>query len=234
MVKSVGDYEKKKFKQITSENVKFNDEDEDLIKRREKYYKKQFQPLTKWLRRLYQGSVVRVQVAKRSLGTMPAVVTSSDFGNSANMERIARAQAFQHGVDPKSLMSMKILELNPRHPIVTKLLESAPAEDADAEGDKDIPASAVDAAWMVHDMAMLNGGYPIANPKAHNQRLANVLKSQLGLESLKLEADVDPPVEEDEAPEMDLGAGGINMEDFDMDSIDLDAMMEQMQAQQEQ
>ena len=232
LVKAVGDHQKKKFKQITSENVKFKDEDEDLVKRREKFYKNQFQPLTKWLRRLYQGSVVRVQVAKRSLGSMPAVVTSSDFGNSANMERIARAQAFQHGVDPKSLMSIKILELNPRHPIVKKLLEEAPSEDADSEADKEIAQSTVDAAWMIHDMAMLNGGYPIADPKAHNQRLTKVLQAQFGLESLKLEPEVDPPVEEDEAPEMDMGAGGINMEDFDMDSIDLDAMMEQMQAQE--
>lgn len=174
-----------------------------------------------------------MQVAKRSLGSMPAVVSSSDFGNSANMERIAMAQAFQHGVDPSGMQSIKILELNPRHPLVKKLLEEAPAEDADAEADKEIPAASVDAAWMIHDMAMLNGGYPIANPKAHNKRLSKVLQAQFGLESLKLEPEVDPPVEEDEVPELDLGAGGINMEDFDMDNIDLDAMMEQMQAQQE-
>uniref|UniRef100_A0A7S3L0F8 Histidine kinase/HSP90-like ATPase domain-containing protein n=1 Tax=Amphora coffeiformis TaxID=265554 RepID=A0A7S3L0F8_9STRA len=233
LIKAVGDFEKKKFKQVTSENVKFKDEDEDLIKRREKYYKKEFQPLTKWLRRLFQGSIVRVQVAKRSLGSMPAVVTSSDFGNSANMERIARAQAFQHGVDPSSLMSIKILEINPRHPFVKKLLAEAPAEDADASGDKDIAQSTIDAAWMIHDMAMLNGGYPINDPKAHNNRLTKVLQSQFGLDSVTLEAEVDPPVEEDEAPDVDMGMGGINMEDFDMDSIDLDAMMEQMQAQQD-
>ena len=233
LIKAVGDFEKKKFKQVTSENVKFKDEDEDLIKRREKYYKKEFQPLTKWLRRLFHGSVVRVQVAKRSLGSMPAVVTSSDFGNSANMERIARAQAFQHGVDPSSLMSIKILEINPRHPFVKKLLAEAPGEDADAEGDKDIAQSTVDAAWMIHDMAMLNGGYPINDPKAHNERITKVLQSQFGLESVKLEAEVDPPLEEDEAPDVDMGMGGMNMEDFDMDSIDLDAMMEQMQAQQD-
>lgn len=227
LVKSVGDYQKKKFKQITSENVKFKDEDEDLAKRREKFYTKEFKPLTKWLRRLYSGSVLRVQVAKRSLGSMAAVVTSSDFGNSANMERIARAQAFQHGVDPSAMMSMKILELNPRHPLVKKLLEAAPAEDADSEADQEIPAETVDAAWMIHDMAMLNGGYPVTDPKAHNLRLSKFLQAQFGLESLQLAPEVDPPVEEDEAPE-GSGAGGINMEDFgDMD-IDLDAMMEDM------
>lgn len=204
-----------------------------MIKRREKYYKNEFAPLTKWLRRLYQGSIVRVQVAKRSLGSMPAVVSSSDFGNSANMERIAMAQAFQHGVDAKGMQSIKILELNPRHPIVNKLLSEAPAEDADSSADTDIPEATVDAAWMIHDMALLNGGYAIANPKAHNKRLSKVLQAQFGLESLTLEPEIDPPVEEDKAPDMD-GLGGINMEDFDMDSIDLDAMMEKMQAQQAQ
>lgn len=230
MVKSVGDYEKHKFKVVTSESVKFKDEDEDLIKRREKFYKTQFQPLTKWLRQLYQGTVVRVQIAKRSLGSMPAIVTSSDFGNTANMERIARAQAFQHGVDPKSMMSIKILEINPRHPLVIKLLEEGPTEEQlDAGEDATLAQSTIDAAWMLNDMAMLNGGYPVHDPKAHNKRLSNILQSQFGLESLKLAPEVDPPIEEEVFPEIDMGAGGMNMDDFDMDSINLEEMMAQMQ-----
>jgi heat shock protein beta len=202
-----------------------NDEDEDLVKRREKVYQKKFQPLTKWLRKLYSGSILRVQVAKRSLGSVPAIVSSSEYGNSANMERILKAQAFQHGVDPSSMMSMKIFEINPRHPLIIKLLEGCPPEDTKEDEDSEekfvVDPSVVDAAWMIHDMAMLNGGFPIPNPDRHNKRLMKILKNQFALESLSLEPEINPPVEEDTPPEAE-GAGGLNMDDFNMDNMDFD------------
>jgi heat shock protein beta len=225
MIKQVRTFDGKKLVQISSENVKLNDEDEDLVKRREKVYQKKFQPLTKWLRKLYSGSVLRVQVAKRSLGSVPAIVSSSDYGNSANMERILKAQAFQHGVDPSSMMSMKIFEINPRHPLIIKLLEGCPPEDAKDDDESEdkfvVDPSVVDAAWMIHDMAMLNGGFPIPNPERHNKRLMKILKKQFALESLSLEPEINPPLEEDTPPDAE-GAGGLNMDDFNMDNMDFD------------
>ena len=221
LAREVRDFDSKKLVQISSENVKLHDEDEDLIKRREKVYQKQYKPLTKWLRKLYKGSVMRVQIAKRALGSIPAVVTSSEYGNSANMERILRAQAFSAGVDASQMGSMKVFELNPRHPIVVKLLEGCPDEDADDDAvvDKDVE----EAAWMLHDMAMLSGGYPVSNPEALTKRMAKVLQSQFELDSLKLEPEINPPVEvedEDDVPDLD-GLGDLN-------DIDLDALKAQM------
>jgi heat shock protein 90kDa beta len=215
LVQNVRDFNGKKFVQATSESVKFKDEDEDLAKRREKVYKKKFTPLTKWLKKLYGNTVLRVQVAKRSLGSVPAIVSSSEYGNSANMERIMRAQAFQHGVDPSGMMSMRVFEINPRHPIIIKLLEGCPPEN-EKEGDEAFQVSqeTVDAAMMIHDMAMLAGGFPINDFKGHNRRLAKVLKEKMGLESLKLEPEIDPPIEDDDAPDVDDLTGGLNMEDF--------------------
>jgi heat shock protein 90kDa beta len=210
MVKQVLDYNKKKFVQLSSENVKFKDEDVDLIRRREKVYKKKFAPLVKWLRNLYHGTVLRVQVAKRGLGSVPAIVASSDFGNSANMERIIKAQAFQHGVDPTAYMALKVFEFNPRHPLILKLLDACPPEDA--EEDFKVSQEIEDAAWMIHDMAMLNGGFSISDTKGHNRRLLKVLKANFALESLALEPEIDPPVEEDEPPEPNFS--GLNAEDF--------------------
>ena len=226
MVKHARDFDRKKFVDASAEGVKFKDEDQDLVKRREKAYRKKFKPLTKWLKNLYGGSVLRVQVAKRSLGSMPAVVASSDFGNSANMERIMKAQTYQ---GQQSGASFKIFELNPRHPLVLKLLEGSPPEES---GDDETPVEpsneTIDSAWILHDMAMLNGGYPISDPVAHNKRLTTVLQKQFALDSLALEPEIDPPVEEDEPPEPDFDLDGLNMGDFDMGSfgedIDLDSL----------
>ena len=218
----IRDYEDKKFTDISREDVKFKDEDEDLQKRREKAYRNKFKPLTKWLKKLYGNSIMRVALSYR-LGQSPAIVSSSRYGNSANMERIMRAQTLTHGEGPQA-MSMKVFEINPRHPIVVKLLEGSPPEDAE-EGFE--PSDEIkNAAWLLHDMAMLNGGYPIQDPKKHNARLTKFMQSQLGLESLSLEPPIDPPEEEEEAPEFDMDAmgdmGGINLDDFDLGDMDLD------------
>jgi heat shock protein 90kDa beta len=231
LVQHVREYDGKKFVQATSENVKFKDEDADLIKRREKAYQDKFKPLTKALRKLYQGTVLRVQVAKRNLGSVPAVVTSSDFGNTANMERILRAQAFSANAEMGGMGAMKIFEINPRHPLIVKLLDGMVTPDSDddkkdAAAEPELPDDLVDSAMMIHDMAMLNGGFPIANPKEHNARMAKVLQKQFGLESLTLEPEIDPPIVEDEPPEFDMDSmmGGMNMDDFNMDDFDLDSL----------
>jgi len=78
-----------------------------------------------------------------------------------------------------------------------------------------------DAAWLLHDMAMLNGGFQLADTEAHTTRMMQYLQSQLAVVSLELEDEVDPPEEEEEAPEVDLdGLDGLNMADFDMDNME--------------
>lgn len=210
----VTDYESTKFVDISRENVKFKDEDEDLVKRREKAYKAQFKPLTKWLKKIYGSSVMRIAISNR-LGSSPAIVSSSAYGQSANMERIMRAQTLTHD-GGASQMSMKIFEINPRHPLVHKLLEGCPEEDESASEEL------IDSAWILHDMAMLSGGYPIQDTIAHSGRMTKFMQNQLGVESLELEPEIDPPEEEEEAPDFDADMDGFNMEDLNMDLGDMD------------
>lgn len=107
MIQQIRDFDGKKFSAISSENVKIPDEDEDLVKRRENAYKKKFKPLTKWLKKLYGPAVMRIAISKR-LGKQPAIVSSSEYGNSANMERIMRAQAYQTGQSNMMSRAMKV------------------------------------------------------------------------------------------------------------------------------
>jgi len=221
-IQNVREFSGKKFRDITKEGVKFSDEDEDLAKRRSKVYADTFKPLTKFLKKLYGSDVSRVSISKR-LGRAPAIVSSSEWGNSANMDRIMRAQAFAHGVAPgESNMPTGILELNPRHPFVIKLLESLP-EDEDAE----VPESVKDTAWILLDMATMSGGFPIRDPKKYAARMSRVLKSNLGVDSLALADEIDPPEEDDEPEEpefampdmgdFDMGdLGDLNLDDLDM------------------
>jgi len=218
---NVREFDGKKYRDITKEGVKFSDEDEDMAKRRAKVYTETFKPLTKFLKKLYGPDVSRVSISKR-LGRAPAIVSSSEWGNSANMDRIMRAQAFAHGVAPgENAIPTGIMELNPRHPFVIKLLEDLPTEE-----DAEVPQSVKDTAWILLDMATMSGGFPVRDPKRYAARMSRVLKSNLGIESLALADEIEPPEldEEAEEPAFDMpDMDGFDMSGFDMPDLeDLD------------
>lgn len=221
-VSNVREFDGKKFRDITKEGVKFSDEDEDMAKRRSKVYAETFKPLTKYLKKLYGSDVSRVSISKR-LGRAPAIVSSSEWGQSANMDRIMRAQAFAHGVAPgENQMPTGILELNPRHPFVVKLLESLPDDD-----EAEVPESTKDAAWILLDMATMSGGYPIRDPKKYAARMTRVLKGSLGVDSLDLADEIDPPELDDEPEEPEFGSPDFEMPPG-LDAFNMDDMMEDL------
>jgi len=227
LVQHMSSFDGKKFQAITKEGVKFKDEDEDFQRRREKVYKEKFRPLTKFLKKTYGSQVSRVVISKR-LGDAPAVVSSADWSHSSNMERVMKAQAFQHGRDPSEVSTVKVLEINPRHPFITQLLLLSPPEDDDQAKSFVVPPSTLDAAWTLLDVALLNSGFGLSNVKGFTKRMARVLKDSFGLDSLELEPEIDVPEEEDVPDEPDSNFGGMNMEDFNMDSLDFDSMTEEL------
>merc|ERR1712003_477835 len=202
---NVREFDGKKFRDITKEGVKFGDEDEDLAKRRAKVYSE----------KLYGSDVSRITISKR-LGKAPAVVSSSEWGQSANMDRIQRARAFAHGVSPgESKLPTGIMELNPRHPFINNLLESLPEDE-----DDEVPEELKDTAWILLDMATMSGGYSIRDPKKYAARMTRVLKSNLGVDSLDLAEEINPPEEEEEPDEPEFDS--VDMDNFDMDYINID------------
>jgi len=203
-----------KFMSITKEDIKFKDGDENLELRREKFYKKKFEPLTKFLKKSFGSSVTKVVVSSR-LERAPAMMSSTKYSHSANMEKIMKAQAFQHGAeDDARNKAMRVFEINPRHPFITSLLDMVPSDE------EKVDDTTRDAIWLLHDVALLNSGFTISNTKNFSKRMTRVLKHQLNLESLALHDEIDPPEEEEDEDEFDADAdafGGMNMEDLNID-----------------
>ena len=210
----VREFDGKKFVSITDEGITFDDEDKDLQKRREKAYKKKFKPLTSFLKKTFGSDVTKVVVSER-LESAPAMISSTKYSHSANMERIMKAQAFQHGVDTDDrTKALKVFEINPRHPFVSKLLDLVPADDDD---ETVVDNTTMDAIWLLHDVALLNSGFTISNAKNFSKRMTRVLKNQLSVESLELEDEIDLPEEDDEPDEFDMDNEGMNMNDYEFD-----------------
>ena len=224
MVSHMRDFDGKKFSTITHDNIDFGDEDADLKKRRAAAYSDKFSPLVKFMNKFYGRAITKVKISNR-LGSSPAIVSSGEYGQSANQERIMQAQAFAHGQDAGAMVGIKTLEINPRHPFFEALLGMIPEDE-----EEKVALETRDALWGLLDTALLNGGYHINEGKAFNHRMMRSIKRNLGTDSFDLLPEIDPKVEEDVPPEFDEDAsGGINLEDLDklnMDGFNMDEMDE--------
>jgi heat shock protein 90kDa beta len=191
-VQNLGDFDGNKLQSLTKEGLKFGDEDEDTLKKRTKAYREMFKPLTKFMKELLAGKVAKVVISQR-VEQSPAVIVTSQYGHTANMERIMRAQTFANPEALKSMMASKTLELNPRHPIVVELNKKV-QEDADSESTRNL-------AHLVFDTALMTSGFVHDDVDTFAARMQKVLASSLNVQSLEL---VDEITVEEEEEEEDL------------------------------
>lgn len=198
----VSEFEGVKLQSLSKEGIKFGDEDESVVKRRTKAYKENFKGLTKYLKDLLAGKVGKVVVSQRVVNT-PAVIVTSQFGHTANMERVMRAQTMANGDNIRAMSASKVLELNPRHPIVANLrdaVESSPDDE-----------STRDAALLVYDAALLSSGFMQEDMDEFTQRMYRAVGKSLDVESFDLLEEIEL---EDEDEEPEAGEGGEGDSDF--------------------
>merc|ERR1712013_900846 len=130
-LQKLADYEGKKFVSIQKADVKLDETEEE--KKKFTKVKDMYKPLTDWWKETLTDltekgamkdagvKIEKVEISKR-LTESPVVVVTSQFGYSAQQEKVMKAQAFQNK-DQLSMMSgRKTLEINPNHPVVADLL----------------------------------------------------------------------------------------------------------------
>merc|ERR1711990_689717 len=126
-----------------------------------------------------------VSISKR-LTDSPVVVVTSQFGYSAQQEKIMKAQAFQNKDQISMMSGRKTLEINPNHPVVIDLLSKI-------KDDKENSA-ALDTAQVLFQTALIESGYDIADPTSLVNRVYRLMSKELGV-------DPDAPLKEVEIPE---------------------------------
>merc|ERR1712232_750692 len=135
-IQKLADYEGKKFVSIQKADVKLDESEEE--KKRFSKLKDMYKPLTDWWKEKLTDftekgamkdagvKVEKVEISKR-LTDSPVVVVTSQFGYSAQQEKVMKAQ-FQNK-DHLSMMSgRKTLEINPNHPVIADLLTKVKAK----------------------------------------------------------------------------------------------------------
>merc|ERR1719450_321169 len=136
----------------------------------------------------------KVEISKR-LTESPVVVVTSQFGYSAQQEKIMKAQAFQNKDQIQMMSGRKTLEVNPNHPVVVDLLSKVKANKEDKQ--------AVDTAQVLFQTALIESGYEIADPSALVNRVYRLMSNELGVDPDAPIKEVEVPEEEEEAEEED-------------------------------
>merc|ERR1711868_322020 len=203
-IQKLADYEGKKFVSIQKADVKLDETEEE--KKRFTKLKDMYKPLTDWWKEkltdltekgAMKDSGIKVEgvaISKR-LTDSPVVVVTSQFGYSAQQERVMKAQSFQNKDQISMMSGRKTLEVNPNHPVVVDLLAKVKANKEDA--------TALDTAQVLFQTALIESGYEIADPSALVNRVYRLMSKELGVDPDAPIKEVEVPEEEEEAEEED-------------------------------
>ena len=203
-VQQLKEYEGKKLRSCTKEGLSFDDSEEEKKKLEEE--KAKFEPLCKLIKDVLGDKVEKVVPSTRVVDS-PCVLVTGEYGWTANMERIMKAQALRDASMSSYMVSKKTMEINPRHPIVGELKKKADADSSDK--------TVKDLVWLLYETALLTSGFSLDDPAQFGKRIHRMIKLGLSIEDEDQKEDEPmPPLQETEKKE-DAAAPITKMEEVD-------------------
>merc|ERR1712146_836074 len=189
-VQQLKEYDGKKLVSVTKEGLKFEESEEE--KKAWEELTADFEPLT-WVEKV---------VMSERVTESPCCLVTGEYGRTANMERIMRAQALRHNSMSSYMASKKTMEINPKHSIMKELKAKAAAD----KGDKTVK----DLVHLLFETSLLVSGFSLEEPATFAGRIHRMIKLGLSIEDDDEPDDVEelPPLEED-------GDEGSKMEEVD-------------------
>ncbi|KAF8647648.1 hypothetical protein HU200_065285 [Digitaria exilis] len=186
------EYDGKKLVSATKEGLKLDEDDEEAKKRREER-KKQFEDLCKVIKEILGDRVEKVVVSDRIVDS-PCCLVTGEYGWTANMERIMKAQALRDSSMGAYMSSKKTMEINPDNGIMEELRKRAEADRNDK--------SVKDLVMLLFETALLTSGFSLDDPNTFAARIHRMLKLGLNIdEDAAAEDDADMPALEEGAAE---------------------------------
>jgi molecular chaperone HtpG len=193
VVQQLKEFDGKNLVSVTKEGLELPEDEEE--KKKKEADKEKFEPLCKVMKDILDKKVEKVVVSTR-LVTSPCCIVTSQYGWTANMERIMKAQALRDTSTMGYMAAKKHLEINPDHSILENLRQRAEADKNDK--------SVKDLVMLLFETALLSSGFSLEDPAVHAQRIHRMIKLGLGIdddtdeiaESAEDESDM-PPLEGD-------------------------------------
>merc|ERR1719476_603850 len=203
-IQQLKDYKGKSLACATKEGLDLGLTEEEKKAKEEE--KAAYEGLCKKVKDILGSKVEKVSISDRMVGS-PCSLVTGEYGWSANMERIMRAQALRDSTMSKYMMAKKTMELNPQHPIVKSLKDKL----ADDSGDK----SAKDLVMLLYETSLLTSGFSLEDPSSFSGRIHKLIR--LGL---SIEGDDDDGAEEDLSGDDEDDVPQLENEDNTMEEVD--------------
>ena len=162
MMQQLKEYDGKKFVNISKSNLKLQ---EETLEKHEDFCKS--------IKMILGDKIENVIISNR-LVTSPCCLVTSEYGWSANMERIMKAQALNNTSMNSYMMSKKTLELNSEHVIVKDLINKFNSDKNDI--------TLKNLIYLMYDTSLLASGFTIENPKLFSDRMYNMVKLGLSID----------------------------------------------------
>ena len=172
------EFDGKKLVSVTKEGLKFEETEEEKTAWEDLC--KEFQPLSTSIKEILGDKVEKVVMSER-VTESPCVLVTGEFGWSANMERIMKAQTLRDNNMSSYMMSKKTMEINPRNPIINELKNRIVSKE-----DKSVK----DLVNLLYESALINSGFSLDEPNNFVNRIHRMIKLGLSLDDEDEDEDI--------------------------------------------
>merc|ERR1719430_458101 len=171
VVQQMKEYDGKNLVSVTKEGLELPEDEEEKKKYEED--KTKFESLCKVMKDILDKKVEKVVISNRLVNS-PCCIVTSQYGWTANMERIMKAQALRDTSTMGYMAAKKHLEINPDHSVMHALNDKANANKNDS--------SVKDLVLLLFETALLSSGFTLEDPATHANRIHRMIKLGLGID----------------------------------------------------